>query len=185
MLQDLYAHSERVSSSRSVTEAAMIRSEVTLVNNSATACKGHLHISVDHCWPLKCDNKESKSLVQSVSTTCHSLGHTDHSASRQKQSRVATAERITAEQRPESSKPPQQQQRKGIETKAQHSVVGQHRLAWTETVSIPQGSTTFAIRDQILQSPQLWWPLHMGKQVCLAALCSLTLKSPSAVHVLS
>ena len=164
--QDLYAHSERVSASCPVTEAAIIRSEVTLVNNSATAWKGHLRITVDHCQPLTSDGEVTKPCEQSVSATAYSLKHADQSASGQKQSTVPAAEHLTAEQRSESSKP--SRQRNGIQIKAQHSVIERHRLTWTETVSIPPGSTTFSMRDQMLHSPQLWWPLNMGKQVYLA-----------------
>ena len=154
----------------------MIRSEVTLVNNSATALKGQLLISVDHCWPLTNYSKGSKRHAQSVSATGHGPNRTDHPASGQKQSTVTTAEHITAEQSPDSSRLLQRQG--GLVTKARHSVAEGDHLTWTESVSIPPGSTIFSMRDQILQSPHLWWPLKMGKQVYPANFVPLHFRTP-------
>lgn len=175
LLQDLYAHSERVSASCPITEAALIRSEVTCVNHSTTAWKGHLRITIDHCRPLTSHSKGSKPREQSWGSMNHGTKRADHKADRQTQRIFTAAEHITAEQSQESNNQRRQQPR--VEAKAQHSAPGKHGLSWTEPVSVPPGWTRLDMRDCILQSPQLWWPLNMGEQVCLAicALCNLSI----------
>ena len=53
-------------------------------------------------------------------------------------------------------------------------------LQWAEPVTLPPGKLVHRLQRQILNSPALWWPIHMGEQVmrlasflfpCLSARC--------------
>ncbi|KAK9831543.1 hypothetical protein WJX81_007476 [Elliptochloris bilobata] len=60
--------------------------------------------------------------------------------------------------------------REGAEPDAQQA--GPPLLQWREDVVVPPGSTLHTLRPQLLASPRVWWPLHLGDQ----ALYQLTLR---------
>ena len=166
LLQDLYARSERASASCPITEAAMIRSEVTLVNHSTTARKGHLRITIDHCEPSTRDSGGSKPHEHPWGIRKHGTKGADDKIAGQKQRTFRAAEHIRADQGQKSNHPREQQSR--VDARARHSAPGKRGLSWIEPVSVPQGRTRLDLRDHLMRSPQLWWPLNMGEQVCLA-----------------
>lgn len=180
LLQDLYAHSEPVTASCPITDAAVIRSEVTLVNHSTTAWNGHLHITIDHCKPLTSGSERTELREQPWSATTHGLNSPEHPAIQPEQSTFSAAEHITAKQGQQSNRSHRHQRR--LKTKMQHPAPGQHDLQWRDCVRIPSGQTSFDMTDHILRSPQLWWPLNMGEQVFLAICVPCNLTNPSADH---
>ena len=174
LLQDLYAHSERISASCPITDAAIIRAEVTLENNSTTAWNGKLHIIVEHCKPLTNNREKTKLHEQPTSATIYDFKSTENSASEPKRNRSRAAEHTAPEEGQHSSRSHWHQRRPNI--KVQQPAPGQHDLQWRERVRIPPGQTSFGITGHVLRSPHLWWPLNMGEQVLVAIYrpCNLT-----------
>ena len=164
LLQDLYAHSERINASTSMTEAVRIKSEVVLVNQSTTAWQGHLHITLAWCQPSERDSKGAKPCKQSWRAAKDGLDSTNLTPNEHSQSTQSAAARKAGEQGQESRMPHLQQRGMGT-TMRQHSL-NEHDVKWVEPVQIPPGRTCFSMRDRILQRPHLWWPLNMGEQVC-------------------
>jgi len=131
---------ERAKATSPISEAARIRSEITMVNNSGRTWKGQLHITVDsdksEPWPPKSRQQEPRE------KHCRAADHSSDSA--------------------------EMRQRGSECIMGQQSVHTDTSLKWTESVKIPPGVSHCNMRDHMLRSPQLWWPLNMGEQVCLA-----------------
>lgn len=38
-------------------------------------------------------------------------------------------------------------------------------LQWTEEITVAPGSTVYQLQPQLMKTPKLWWPIHLGDQV--------------------
>ena len=169
--QDLYVYSERVTEHTALSEAARVRSEVTLVNNSERRWQGTLRFSVQ-LDNLKQPLSGPPGQMQPSGQSCQSAGSEfDKKRGRQQPSMYSMAERghIRRDDQYkgcETSK----QRRKGPCSASQQPSHKESALHWTEAVEAPPGRTTVKIKDQVLRNPQLWWPINLGKQARLSVI---------------
>ena len=168
LLQDLYIYSERVTEHTALSEAARVRSEVTLVNNSGRRWQGTLR------FVLQLDSQEQASCgplkqAQPSGQNCQSADdYLDKARGRQQQSLDSMAERGQSRQDTEHwGCRTGKQRRKVHRITSQLPIDGESALYWTQALEAPPGRTVVKIKDQVLRSPQLWWPINLGKQACL------------------
>ena len=169
LLQDLYVYSERVTEHTALSEAARVRSEVTLVNNSGRRWHGTLRFALQlddlgksSSAPLK-QAQPSRQKCQSADCGL------DKTRGRQQQSLDSMAERGRSRQEFEKhwGCGTGKQRRKVPHSTSQHPTHGGNALHWTEAVEVPPGRTVFRTKDQLLRNPRLWWPINIGKQARL------------------
>ena len=166
--QDLYVYSERVTEHTALSKAARVRSEVTLVNNSGRRWQGTL------CFALQLDSPEQSSPgplkhAQPSGQHCQSAdSDLDKTRGRQQQSLDSMAERGQSRRDDQYwSYGMDKQKREETCSTSQRPILREDALHWTEAVEVPLGRTFVDIKDQVLRSPQLWWPINLGKQVRL------------------
>ena len=168
MPQDLYMYSERVTEHTALSEAARVRSEVTLVNNSGRRWRGTLRFALQLDGPEKSPPGPLKQ-TQPSGQHCQSAdSDLDKTRGRQQQSLDSMAERGQSRQDDQHwSCGMGKQRRKESFGTSQQPNHGEDALHWSEAVEAPPGKTIVKIRDQVLSNPQLWWPINLGKQARL------------------
>ena len=169
--QDMYVYSERVAEHTALSEAARVRSEVTLVNNSGRRWQGTLRFA------LQLDNLEISSSAplkqaQPGGQKCNSADHDfDMTRGGQQQSSDSMAKRGQLRQDIQRWGCGMAKQRNKLpHSTSQQPIHGENALQWTEAVEAPPGRTSFKFKDQVLRNPQLWWPINLGKQARLGTI---------------
>jgi hypothetical protein len=161
-------YSERVTGHTALSEAARVRSEVTLVNNSGRCWQGTL------LFALQLDDLETSSSAplkqahpdeQNYNSADPDLYRT---RGRQQQSLDSMAECGQVRQGLQRCGcGTGKQRRKSPSSTSQQPIHGECALHWTEAVEVPPGRTIIKIQGQVLRNPQLWWPINLGKQARL------------------
>ena len=168
LLQDLYMYSERVSEHTALSEAARVRSEVTLVNNSGRRWQGTLRVAVQLDGLEKSSSAPLKQAQSGGQSRYQADPDLDKARGRQKQSYDSMAEcgQVRHDDQHWSCGTGKQRRQEPHST-FQQAVHGESALQWTEAVEAPRGRTVLRLKDRVLRNPQLWWPINLGKQARL------------------
>ena len=167
LLQDLYVYSERVTEHTALSDAARVRSEVTLVNNSGRRWQGILRMAVQLDKPEKSSCGLPKQ-AQPSGQHCQSADPDLDRTRAWQQSFKSMAERGQIRQDVQHwGCGTGKQQRKEPCSTSQQPIHRESALHWTEAVEAPPGRTAVKVKDHVLRNPQLWWPINLGKQARL------------------